>query len=346
MTNRDKSLDGMRCLAMVWVIAVHCVYWGCFYEGAGMYSLLSLGLFEMPLFFFITGASNSLGRTEGYASFVYRRFRRILVPYWIYGAVCALVSMGAWEGLTALQAGKILLSWLIPWFGQITTLPYIKWIVWFVPVYLAMVLVLPVMKKLAAGKWRYLPLPVLAGLFLVTWRLGFYWVRIGVFYGLWTYLGLFYKRLRQGGQKLRIGLAVTALAGFGSLAVCYLLGMGLDLQNQKFPPTPVFFLYACAAISLLIPAMDPVGKAFAWLEERKAASWLVDLYSRRSTTIFLYQTFVFTAVVPLVRALIPGGGPVAGTLATVLCFALCVPACGCVAALLGRMEDLGGKKPV
>ena len=346
MAKRDRTLDYLRCLAMLWVIVVHVIYWGTFFGSARIYALLSLGLFEMPLFFFITGASNSFGREERYFSYVYRRFRRILVPYWVFGTLCGLWSAAAEamaSGITLGRAAVVFGSWLIPWYSQITSLPYLKWIVWFVPVYLAMVLALPGMKKLVAGKYRMVFVPVALGLFAVSWVLDLFWVRIWLFYSLWTYLGLFYRQLRPAledkkiRRKLLLGSVVCAVV----LGALLILTGEVDLQSHKFPPTPVFMVHACAAMCLILSAVPAIDRFFAKLEARKPLGALIRIYSQRSTTIFLYQTFVFSAVVPITRLLISGTGLLSGAAASALCLALAVPGCALAAKVLGGIESWG-----
>ena len=60
--SRDKTIDRLRGFAMLWVIVVHVLYWGNFFSNGYVNFLKSFCLFEMPLFFFITGASNSLAK--------------------------------------------------------------------------------------------------------------------------------------------------------------------------------------------------------------------------------------------------------------------------------------------
>ena len=58
---RDTQLDIYRALAMIYIICViHVVYW----LGIGNELITSIILFEMPVIFFITGASFSLQTKE------------------------------------------------------------------------------------------------------------------------------------------------------------------------------------------------------------------------------------------------------------------------------------------
>ncbi|MDO5138386.1 MAG: acyltransferase family protein, partial [Oscillospiraceae bacterium] len=79
---------------MIWVIVVHTLYWGNFSSDSSFNLIKSFFLFEMPLFFFVTGASNSFSRSTGYYRFVFRRYKRILIPYWVFALICAGWTIG------------------------------------------------------------------------------------------------------------------------------------------------------------------------------------------------------------------------------------------------------------
>jgi len=51
--NRDKTIDRLRGFAMIWVIVVHVLYWGYFFNNGYVNLLKSFCLFEMPLFFLL-----------------------------------------------------------------------------------------------------------------------------------------------------------------------------------------------------------------------------------------------------------------------------------------------------
>lgn len=147
--SRDKTIDRFRGFAMFWVIVVHVLYWGNFFTNGYVNLLKSFCLFEMPLFFFITGASNNLSKTNNYFNFVSKRFQRILIPYWVFAIICATLSMVKYsvEGnLDFITGIKVLLSWMVPINRQMTSVSYLTWALWFVPVYLCIVLIIPALK--------------------------------------------------------------------------------------------------------------------------------------------------------------------------------------------------------
>ena len=89
---RDTNLDTFRGFAMMYVIFIHCLYWLYLFHNANSITYIkSFFLIEMPLLFFITGASNSMGRKKSLLTFYISRFQRILIPYWIYCIICTIL---------------------------------------------------------------------------------------------------------------------------------------------------------------------------------------------------------------------------------------------------------------
>ena len=88
---RDTQLDIYRALAMIYIICViHIVYW----LGIGEEPIKSLVLFEMPVIFFITGASFSLQtKDKTFKETVVSRFNRVMMPYYIYVLVVMLIVL-------------------------------------------------------------------------------------------------------------------------------------------------------------------------------------------------------------------------------------------------------------
>ncbi len=60
VSGRDTDLDDFRAFVLIWVLALHCLYWfGLIAPRWNVWK--SWTLCEMPVLFFIAGASNSLG---------------------------------------------------------------------------------------------------------------------------------------------------------------------------------------------------------------------------------------------------------------------------------------------
>lgn len=86
---RDIQLDMYRGLSMIYVVCfIHVIYW----LKIGSEPLLSLMLFEMPIIFFISGASLSFNKKpRSFRKTLWSRIRRVVIPYYIYAVVMVLI---------------------------------------------------------------------------------------------------------------------------------------------------------------------------------------------------------------------------------------------------------------
>ena len=346
MLKRDKTIDRLRAIAMFWVIVVHVLYWGSFFRNSYINVLKSFCLFEMPLFFFVMGASNSYSKIDKYSSFVYKRFKRVLIPYWFYAVICAFLSvayLGVRDKIDLFMIAKILLSWIIPVDRQITTISYVTSALWFVPVCLCVNMIIPFLKRMEGSKNRITFLFVGIFLFVIVCLFKMGWIQNIVFYSLWTYIGLFYneilERLNQNKFRKRIGILVVS--GIVLMFLIYTAGGPIDMQHNKFPPNIVFGVFSVVMMSLILLIIPYINKLFERLENNNLIKKIIDLYSLRSMTIFLYQSFAFALTVRFCKILIDNKGFLAGFIKSVTCLLLTVPICALAAHFLGRIEDYG-----
>ena len=160
--HRDKTLDYLRGLAIIQVVFVHILYWlGIF--SVGFFAIAkSFLLFEMPIFFFVTGAVNGLGKPQKYKTFCFKRIKGLLIPYYIYSMICILVSIAYYllhNELSIKTTIKLLLTWIVPLDHQIMPLPYFTWAIWFIPVYIISIILFPVIKtavlKFGGGNYNH-----------------------------------------------------------------------------------------------------------------------------------------------------------------------------------------------
>lgn len=343
--SRDKTIDRLRGFAMLWVIVVHVLYWGFFFTNGHANLLKSFFLFEMPLFFFITGASNSFSKISGYFGFVIKRFQRILIPYWVFALICAFLSIGKFgtEGsLDFFTVIKVLLSWLIPVDRQITSVPYLTWALWFVPVYLCVVLILPLLKLMRDSRGKIAFGFLLLGIFGVTCMLKLGWFQNVAFYSFWTYVGLFYRDIKTLVEQKRTGIYFlgVAAAGAAAIVVLYLLGQSLDMQSNKFPPNMIFLVFSIMMMALIMWGIPYLDRFIGWLETNKIFGGIFNLFSTRSMTIFLYQVYAFTLTIRLTNMLISGNGIGWSIAKSVLCLTITIPVCALLAVIFGKVEKL------
>ena len=149
---RDVRLDTYRAMIMIYTVCViHITYW----FGVGTEPLLSAMLFEMPVIFFIAGASQAVtNKKRGIVETIINRAKRILLPLYIFLFFIFIIVMLATvtdadispynidvHRFTAAGVLKILLT------GGSTVLPFYGY-TWFVAVYLIISCSLPIQQKL------------------------------------------------------------------------------------------------------------------------------------------------------------------------------------------------------
>ena len=79
--NRDRTLDYLRGLAIIQVVFVHILYWIGIFSVGLLAVAKSFLLFEMPIFFFVTGAVNGLGKQQKRITFCFKRIKGLLIPF-------------------------------------------------------------------------------------------------------------------------------------------------------------------------------------------------------------------------------------------------------------------------
>lgn len=293
---RDGQLDIYRALLMLYIpCVIHVMYW----LGDGSEPFMSLLLVEMPLIFFVAGASLSVSRSRrGLLETVINRFKRVVVPYYIYAAVLLCLGIIATTAFKAMgqshlfaldlsqygikDVASILLCHDIPQF------PFI-WHLWFIPIYLILSCTFPLQVRLMekTGKWIYITACALlfcATLFFKDFAL----VKQVLCYNIFMVAGyLFYKKTKP---------ATTALTGAIALAIVlvgvFIAGVPFcPMQGHKFPPDWLFVAYNVFVLCLIALAVGRItlrGNRF------------LGIWSERGYNIYLYQSVVF-AIVHLVR---------------------------------------------
>ena len=335
---------------MLWTVFIHVLYFGSFFSSSDINAVKSWLLLEMPLIFFIMGAGNAMSRDRAYHSFVFNRWGKMMIPYWVYAVLCVgiiLYDRSRSFSLTDQYVWDVVLSWVIPLDKQISHMDYLTWAIWFVPVYLCMVLLMPLYKKAAQGPWRIAWGVIFGMVYLVTLVVGGEFLQTVAFYGLFVYFGHFYTDLEEelsympmrGFLWAMVVMSLTVLIGM------LFAGVDLDMQFRKFPPDPCFLLFSVGTLSGVLLLTPYIDSFFAALERIRVMRAFVDLYAKHSLTVFLYQPIFFLWAVPLCNRLITGpyfGSELARML---LCLAMAIPACALPALLLGRLENFPYRNP-
>lgn len=295
MGQRDVQLDNYRALMIMHVLFIHVLYWLWDWEEPYM----SLVLFEMPVVFFVSGASQSISRSRrGLWSTIVGRLRRVVIPFYIYA--CVIIALFALLtvmlddtsrfGFDSLQLSayrwrdvlSIVLCRDVPQVPNNTHL-------WFIAPYLILSCTFPLQQWLIDRCLnRHLYLAACVALFLLVQAVtSAELLREVLCYNVFMVAGyLYYKRCRV------LTVVAACLATAAVLAV-YTLVMGgafCPMQGHKFPPDWVFLSYGVFSLCIVSLVMRQV---------KIPSNRFMRLWSERGYTIYLYQSVVFVMVVIL-----------------------------------------------
>lgn len=128
--NRDLQLDMYRGMAMIYIVCwIHVLYWlGITIPFKGYF------LIEMPVIFFIAGASAKLSRQKKEKEVIKNKFKRVFVPYYKY-LFLVLVAYGGYKVL--MRHILFIDSWkqvvgLLLGFNMFPNVPFIWSHTWFI----------------------------------------------------------------------------------------------------------------------------------------------------------------------------------------------------------------------
>ena len=278
---RDVRLDAIRGYTMMYIICfIHLVYPFLPYTS----NAVSLILVEMPVLFFVSGASARLSRPKSFWQLLTSRIRRVLLPYYVYAALSLVVIFIF--GLASYSFGlrdflAILLARDIP------CLPYAMHL-WFIVPYLIISVSFHFQRRLAS-EWGGAYLLLVVALVVCTdlalnSQLANYQIvksacRILLYllcYNVFFVAGFVCYR-RVSTRKTVIVMMVAAL-----LLVLLSKGRIPDFQMEKFPPSTLFMLYGIVSLS----ALSLIARHIRLPYPPIAAFW-----NRHCYTIYLYQSY-------------------------------------------------------
>lgn len=269
---------------------VHVMYW----LGKGKGPLSSLILFEMPVIFYISGATMYVVRKRRtFKETVKNRAKRLLMPYYFFVIVClAMLGVEAmirhdYAKIASISVWKILLAQ-----DDCVPFPFI-WHLWFVMPYLIVACSFPFQQRLAekvnrnlymlmllAGCVAITPLSTLSPMILKP-------VREALYYNLFFMAGYLYYK--QASLKTILVATTSAIAIAASLLWYEWYRNGaIDIQSHKFPPDLLFVVFGVCSIGLLSLAFGTVKLP----QNRLLRHW-----NKYGYTIYLWQNFSFLAYV-------------------------------------------------
>lgn len=324
---RDRFLDVVRALALARVVLWHT------------WSAAWLTWFPaMPAMFFATGAllDDSVER-RGWRRTVRQRARRLLVPFWVYGAVSVTVMVvGGWR-----PAPAELLGWVLPVVDPVGSAELRGlWIpLWYVRAYVWFVLAAGVLRRLvrllgvgapvlfACSTVAASTVEHLAGRDVVPLS-----VIEAVAYGTFVTAGMVYASRGRVLPARRTAVLAAVAAGVVAVADVWRFGPDDLVVNRSVVLTVLVGVVGLMVLFACRPVLAQV---------RGALGRMVDLMMRRTLTIYLWHGFGLVAAAQLVDAHV-GPAPLRWMLSLLVVVTVTF---GCV-VVFGWVEDLAaGRGP-
>ncbi|MDE6018599.1 MAG: acyltransferase [Muribaculaceae bacterium] len=294
---RDTQLDIYRALMMIYIpCVVHVIFW----INKADEPWRSIVLFEMPVIFYISGATMFItGKRRNILSTVKNRTKRIILPYYLYALITLLFV--------------ILISLFLPVRDEINRenllklatiqnnpFPFLPYIfhVWFIIPYLLVSCSFPIQKRLAdkANRWIYM-LILLTILYLLQPLWNYFdssisgCIRYAIYYNFFFMAGyLFYRQTSLKSLAIvtaisGIILAISIFSDINSVGECV-------MQAHKFPPDMLFIYFGTFSICVLALIFGN----FTIPQNRILRHW-----NKYGYTIYLWQNISFVSYVIIYR---------------------------------------------
>ena len=308
LKKRIDLIDDFRAMAMMYVIFIHCLFW----FGYGNEVNRSFFLIEMPLFFAITGMAHVFAKMDNYPKYIQSRLERILIPYWSYALIVILLNFNHFLRQNALNQDflKLAFSWINPFGNHISAMPYLSWAIWFVPVYLIIMLLIPFLKKAfdkSRSIYKFLPIVTLVG---INFYFSFFSKRIHdpwqsvFFYCIWIYLGFWFMDKIYNHPFPKNFKPCIAISAISLIILATLLWKGpelgihptINMQRNKFPPNFFFLFYTLIFIPFFALFSSQIHGTLIALKKCKILNWFFSQYQNNCYSIFLTHPIAFLLV--------------------------------------------------
>lgn len=227
---RDIQLDMYRGLVMIYILCViHVAYW----LGLAGEPWRSIILFEMPLIFFISGASVSVAsRKHDVRGTAWSRFKRVLLPYYsyiFYSVILVFVASVLWYAVrggafdAGLSPGRLVRA-LVPR-DEVLNVPYMYHL-WFIIPYLIISCAFPFFRSAVDRMSRTVVVAILLSSCVLVQLTDSEILKEMVVYNFFFVIGyLFYRRIKT---RNIVGtfvasvllLVIYAMGGVRKLSLC------------------------------------------------------------------------------------------------------------------------------
>ena len=298
---RNFDLDVLRSLGTLIVLLVHSIFWNDLWPKGIGHILSSFVLIEMPLLFAVTGASNFLSQKH-YLPFLAARLRRILIPYWIYAILCVILITDQ-NGLVP----GLLLSWLNPYANSISgcdRLRFLNWALWFIPVYLNIMILFPLLKKFYVLTLdKKVPfvgfLPLIAGIGMVVVH-DLFSCDIpqyqSLFYLTFVYWGMVCINRGWIGSKRKASAILGCLTAAALIVLFNTERYGYYMLANKNECNLVFMLYGLLSqcvMNLLLPFLSRFIK---WIGKIRFCHDILSPFRDYGYSVYLYHPLIFASI--------------------------------------------------
>lgn len=278
MIERNQTIDILRCIGLLLVIAAHCSFNSTFFE---------LREFDVVLLVFCSGASFMLSnKNENYISYVIKRFKRIVLPVWLF--LIIFLPFHFYFGDTSFSLSFVLKTFLLTTGGLM--------FVWVFRIFFTTALCNPILKKIGDKVPHILLLGLLVvcindALLIVSRKyltggvltLFEYIISYTISYAMISLYGMygFFLEKKKKWIVVLISLAIYLILGYTNSFS--------SLYDAKYPPTLYYISYGIFWSSLLSILFDRVH-----LENKfgDKISWI----SKYSMTIYMWHIVVYYAL--------------------------------------------------
>ncbi|MEU8131251.1 acyltransferase [Micromonospora sp. NPDC049049] len=322
---RNRYLDLLRTLALVRVVIFHVTGW----------IWLSLLVPAMGLMFGIAGSLMAASLDRHGPPAVLRRLRRLLLPYWAFGAIALVVLSVGWRPLPSGVAGWAeLLWWVLPLRVPPVGGQSWAWVfhigLWYVVTYLWLVLLSPVLLWL----FRRWPWPSIAvatalpvGMHLGGVHAGYF---VAAYLSCWLLGFAHHDRLLHRVPWRWYGCLVAGLAGVGGtwVVAAMVTGRAVDLNHIAGGTT----LWSMALVAVLLRVQPrPVGRPLGAV---------LRVVNARAVTIYLWHIPASLGMFLLLAPVLPYNSVASIALRLT---GVCLLAAGAV-LLFGWIEDVAARR--
>lgn len=286
---RDLQLDAYRGISMLYIVCfVHVLYW----LQLGTEPYLSICLVEMPIMFFIAGASQSFHMNpRPIKSTIVNRVRRVVIPYYKYalGMLLMLLALSV-LGKADISSYSVKDYLKILLFYDIPQLPFM-WHLWFILPYLVISCTFDLQKNILSKMNHEVYLLICCLAFVLAQYLtDNQMVRNVLVYNIFMLIGYCYYR-RVGTHRLIIG----AIALLVILLLLKVVGVHfVPMQGHKFPADTVFLIYNLFVLCVL-------SLIFGKIHIR--SNKILNFWNKYGFSLYLYQNVSYMIVAFLFRRL-------------------------------------------